>query len=86
MKKIYVHRSEIGTLTFQLTQPRVMTDRWKVFIEEEEYIKLEKIILNKINENDELGSEFVLVSILKDEINTLKEKLLKYEQKNAKAE
>lgn len=79
MNKIYVHRSEIGILTFQLTQPRVMTDRWKVFIEEGEYLKLKKILLNEINENDELGSEFVLVSILKDEIKTLKEKLSKYE-------
>lgn len=79
MNKIYVYRSEIGTLTFQLTKPRVITDRWKVFIEEKEYIKLEKILLNKINENDELGSEFVLVSILKDEIKTLKERLSKYE-------
>lgn len=79
MNKIYVYRSEIGTLTFQLTKPRVITDSWKVFIEEKEYIKLEKILLNKINENDELGSEFVLVSILKDEIKTLKERLSKYE-------
>lgn len=79
MNKIYVHRSKIGILTFQLTQPRVISEHWKVFIEEEEYLKLKKVLLNEINENDELGSEFVLVSILKDEIKSLKEKLSKYE-------
>jgi hypothetical protein len=40
MNKIYVHKSEIGTFTFQLSQPRVMTERWKVFIEEGEYLKV----------------------------------------------
>ena len=40
MNKIYVHRSKIGILTFQLTQPRVISEHWKVFIEEEEYLKL----------------------------------------------
>lgn len=41
----------------------------------EENIRLKKIISKELNENDELGSEYVFISILKNENEILNKKL-----------
>lgn len=57
---------------FESTIKETMSTRDKLA---EENNRLKRIIAQEFNENDELGSEFVYVRILKDEVATLNEKL-----------
>lgn len=73
----YEYRKEIEILEsrasqFESTLKKTMKERNKL---QDEYIRLKKIIAKEFNENDELGSEFVYVTILKDQIKVLNEKL-----------
>lgn len=77
LKKLYVYKSELGTFTFQWVSPSKLSPSWEVFVLEDEYLRLEKILKDELSENDELGSEFVLVGILKEQIRQLKDEIIR---------